>query len=419
MDEDNKKRRLLLVLLFLTVVINYMDRMNISVAAAAIREDLEISTETMGFVFSAFFIPYALLQIPGGFIADLVKTRILYPIILIGWSIATVLQGFVNSASALMGARAIIGGFEAPSYPINNKIVTDWFPKEERASAISIYTSGQFLGLAFLTPILFTIQSQFGWRGLMVITGLIGIIWAVVWYLVYPKNEPQAQTATNEDLIKPTTEKRPSPAIAFIHPKLWGLYIGQFCLGTTTIFFLTWFPSYLTDYRGLALIKSGLYASVPFIAAFFGVLLSGFASDYMVKKGISAEFSRKAPVLLGMALSTIIIAANFTDNTTLIIIFMAIAFFGNGLASIAWVFVSLLSPRQSVGLVGGVFNSFGALSAVVTPIVIGYIVTEDSFAPALFYIGAAALIGLLCYVFLIGKVEEIGTRKVSEETSIW
>ena len=407
------RRRLLLVLLFLTVVINYMDRMNVSVAAAAIREDLEISTEAMGFVFSAFFIPYAILQIPGGLVTDFIKTRILYPILMIGWSLATVFQGFANSLAVLIGARGVIGAFEAPTYPINNKIVTDWFPKEERASAISIYTSGQFLGLAFLSPILFAIQEYFGWRGLMVITGLVGIVWAAVWYVLYPKEKPPLQddaileNESDNNIVDSKALNPKSLAVAFIHPKLWGLYIGQFCLGTTTIFFLTWFPSYLTDYRGLTLIKSGFFASAPFIAAFFGVLLSGYASDRMVKKGISPEVARKGPVLLGMALSTIIIAANFTDNTTLIIIFMAIAFFGNGLASIAWVFVSLLAPRQNVGLVGGVFNAFGALSAVVTPIVIGFVVTEDSFAPALFYIGAAALIGFLCYVFLIGKVEEI------------
>lgn len=413
MTAQPDRRRLLLVLLFLTVVINYMDRMNVSVAAAAIREDLEISTEAMGFVFSAFFIPYAILQIPGGLVTDFIKTRILYPILMIGWSLATVFQGFANSLAVLIGARGVIGAFEAPTYPINNKIVTDWFPKEERASAISIYTSGQFLGLAFLSPILFAIQEYFGWRGLMVITGLVGIVWAAVWYVLYPKEKPPLQddaileNESDNNIVDSKALNPKSLAVAFIHPKLWGLYIGQFCLGTTTIFFLTWFPSYLTDYRGLTLIKSGFFASAPFIAAFFGVLLSGYASDRMVKKGISPEVARKGPVLLGMALSTIIIAANFTDNTTLIIIFMAIAFFGNGLASIAWVFVSLLAPRQNVGLVGGVFNAFGALSAVVTPIVIGFVVTEDSFAPALFYIGAAALIGFLCYVFLIGKVEEI------------
>ncbi len=413
MTAQPDRRRLLLVLLFLTVVINYMDRMNVSVAAAAIREDLEISTEAMGFVFSAFFIPYAILQIPGGLVTDFIKTRILYPILMVGWSLATVFQGFANSLAVLIGARGVIGAFEAPTYPINNKIVTDWFPKDERASAISIYTSGQFLGLAFLSPILFAIQEYFGWRGLMVITGLVGIVWAAVWYFLYPKEKPPLQDDTilenksDNSIVDSKALNPKSLAVAFVHPKLWGLYIGQFCLGTTTIFFLTWFPSYLTDYRGLTLIKSGFFASAPFIAAFFGVLLSGYASDRMVKKGISPEVARKGPVLLGMALSTIIIAANFTDNTTLIIIFMAIAFFGNGLASIAWVFVSLLAPRQNVGLVGGVFNAFGALSAVVTPIVIGFIVTEDSFAPALFYIGAAALIGFLCYVFLIGKVEEI------------
>ncbi len=418
MTASSDRRRLLLVLLFLTVVINYMDRMNVSVAAAAIREDLEISTEAMGFVFSAFFIPYAILQIPGGLITDFIKTRILYPILMIGWSLATVFQGFANSLAVLIGARGVIGAFEAPTYPINNKIVTDWFPKDERASAISIYTSGQFLGLAFLSPILFAIQEYFGWRGLMVITGLVGIVWAVIWYFLYPKEKPPKQ---EDDVQANVTDgandgaevHKNGFAVAFIHPKLWGLYLGQFCLGTTTIFFLTWFPSYLTDYRGLTLIKSGFYASAPFIAAFFGVLLSGYASDRMVKKGISPEVARKGPVLLGMALSTIIIAANFTDNTTLIIFFMAIAFFGNGLASIAWVFVSLLAPRQNVGLVGGVFNAFGALSAVVTPIVIGFVVTDDSFAPALYYIGAAAFTGFLCYVFLIGKVEEIKVESPS------
>lgn len=153
-----KKRYGILSMIFITVVINYLDRTNISVAAFALRKDLGIDTVQMGYVFSAFGIFYASLQIPGGILADKIKSRILYTIILILWSVATLFQGLVNSFAVLLGLRASIGAFEAPSYPINNLVVSKWFPEKERASAIAVYTSGQFLGLAFLIKVKTSIQ---------------------------------------------------------------------------------------------------------------------------------------------------------------------------------------------------------------------------------------------------------------------
>ncbi|MEM9723519.1 MAG: MFS transporter, partial [Bacteroidota bacterium] len=359
----------------------------------------------------------------GGILVDRVRARVLYPIILMLWSLATLVQGFMNSFAAFIGCRAAIGVFEAPSYPANNKIVSNWFPEKERASAIAVYTSGQFMGLAFLTPVLVLIQSKMGWRGLFIVSGLIGIAWAIIWYAFY--RDPQRHRTVNQaelDYIaeggglidKGSTAQESQPITSadflqvFVHPKLWGVYIGQFCLGSLFIFFLTWFPTYLVKYRGLEFIKSGFLASLPFLAAFVGVLVSGFTSDALVRKGFNNEIARKAPVILGMMLSMAIMGANYTDNTFLIILFLSIAFFGNGLASIGWVFVSLLAPKRLIGLVGGVFNFIGGLSAVVTPIVIGYLVEEGSFEPALFYIGALAFLGLCSYVFLVGKVERIG-----------
>lgn len=119
------------------------------VAAFAISDELGLSTVQMGFIFSAFAWTYSALQIPGGIMVDYVRPRILYPIILTLWSLATLVQGFVNSITALIGCRAAIGIFEAPSYPANNKIVTSWFPEQERASAIAVYTSGQIHWLGF------------------------------------------------------------------------------------------------------------------------------------------------------------------------------------------------------------------------------------------------------------------------------
>lgn len=416
-----RKRFNILLLIFITVVINYMDRTNISVAASALSEELSLTSLQMGLVFSAFGWTYSILQIPGGIAVDIVKTRVLYPFILIAWSIATLIQGFISSFAALIGCRMAIGVFEAPSYPCNNKIVTSWFPENERASAIAVYTSGQFIGLAFLMPLLVVIQDYFGWRGLFVISGLIGILWAIIWYLFYrdPKDHPtisqqelnlltatSTADASNNKVVKVRFDAA-NLKIAFGHRKLWGIYIGQFCLGGTLMFFLTWFPTYLVEYRGLDFIKSGFLASVPFLAAFFGVLASGFTSDFLVRKGFSKEIARKAPIITGLILTICIVGANYTDDTFWIITFLSIAFFGNGLSSISWVFVSLIAPKNFVGLVGGCFNFIGGLSAVIVPIVIGWLVTDGDFKPALIFIALLALIGCCSYLFLVGKVEQI------------
>lgn len=416
------KRYNILALVFITVVINYMDRSNISVAASAITGELGLTKVQMGLIFSAFAWSYSSLQIPGGIIVDYVKPRILYPFMMVLWSIATLIQGFVGSLGALIGCRVAIGAFEAPSYPCNNKIVTSWFPEKERASAIAVYTSGQFIGLAFLTPMLILIQDALGWRGLFIVSGIIGIVWALIWYLFYRDPKSHSKVSQQElDYIEEggglinhiTVEKEERKfnwndlKLAFSYRKLWGVYLGQFCLGSLFIFFLTWFPTYLVEYRGLDFIKSGFLASLPFLAAFVGVLLSGFTSDFLVRKGYSNELARKAPIIIGMFLSLAIIGANYTNSTALIIFFLSLAFFGNGLASITWVFVSLLAPKKMIGLVGGVFNFIGGLAAAVTPIVIGWLAEDGDFKPALFYIGALAFIGFCSYLFLVGKVKRI------------
>ena len=402
-----------------------MDRSNISVASSAITQELGLTKIQMGLIFSAFAWSYSSLQIPGGIIVDYVKPRILYPFMIVLWSIATLLQGFVSSMGTLVGCRIAIGAFEAPSYPCNNKIVTSWFPEKERASAIAVYTSGQFIGLAFLTPVLILIQSVLGWRGLFIVSGVIGIIWALIWYVFY--RDPKNHTKVSQEELRYieeggglishlTVEKEEQKfnwndvKLAFSYRKLWGVYLGQFCLGSLFIFFLTWFPTYLVEYRGLDFIKSGFLASVPFLAAFVGVLLSGYTSDFLIRKNYSNELARKAPILVGMFLSLAIIGANYTDNTTLIIFFLSLAFFGNGLASITWVFVSLLAPKKMIGLVGGVFNFIGGLSAAVTPIVIGWLAQDGNFKPALFYIGILAFIGFCSYLFLVGKLKRIDVK---------
>src|SRR4051812_20282374 len=253
--EDDKPTRIrfqILAFVFINVVINYMDRSNISVAASAISNELHLTSVQLGLIFSAFGWTYAVLQIPGGIMVDRYGPRVLYAISLILWSSATLLQGIVKGFAGLFGLRLAIGAFEAPAYPANNRIVTSWFPDNERASAIAVYTSGQFLGLAFLTPVLTAIEHYAGWRGLFITTGVIGVVWGFVWYFVYndPIEHPKVNHAEidhiekgggliNRETImkKEVTGFVPDRLLeVFSHRKLWGIYIGQFAVNSTLWF---------------------------------------------------------------------------------------------------------------------------------------------------------------------------------------
>jgi sugar phosphate permease len=155
-----RSRLLIVVLLFVTVVINYLDRSNLSITAPAMRAELALDSVRMGFVLSAFGWTYALLQIPGGWIVDRVAPRKLYASLIALWSGATILLGFTYSVVPLIVVRMLVGALEAPSYPINSRVATTWFPEHERASVIGFYTSGQYVGIAFLTPALVWIQTR-------------------------------------------------------------------------------------------------------------------------------------------------------------------------------------------------------------------------------------------------------------------
>jgi ACS family D-galactonate transporter-like MFS transporter len=161
---------------------------------------LHLTSVELGLIFSAFGWTYVALQIPGGVLVDYFGPRVLYAFSLITWSLATLLQGFARGFTALFGLRLATGAFEAPAYPANNRIVTAWFPNNERASAIAVYTSGQFVGLAFLTPELAMIEHVTGWRGLFIITGSIGIVWGFVWYRYY--RDPSQHRQVNPGRIE-------------------------------------------------------------------------------------------------------------------------------------------------------------------------------------------------------------------------
>jgi ACS family D-galactonate transporter-like MFS transporter len=413
-----------MLMLFVSVVVTYLDRSNLSIAAPAMRAELSIDTVHMGWILSAFGWTYAFCQIPGGWLVDRIAPRFLYPAVLILWSVATVWMGLVGSVAALIAIRLAIGLLESPSYSINNQVVTSWFPDRERAGAIGFYTSGQFVGLAFLTPVLLILEESHGWRSVFYTTGVGGLLWGLFWLLTY--RSPRESRANQAEIAhieaggalielgsggaarKAKTHASFADFLTvFKYRKLWGVYIGQFAVTSCQWFFLTWFPTYLIEFRHLSFVKSGFYAAVPFLAAFLGVLCSGFLSDRMLRGGVSLGTARKAPIIGGLLLSSVIVGANFVDDPVLVVGFMALAFFGNGLASIGWVLISSLAPSRLIGLTGGTFNFISNLSGITTPLVIGYLAQGGNFAPGLTYIAVVAVIGALAYILMIGKLERV------------
>ena len=309
-----RTRFIITALLFVTGVVNYLDRTNLSITAPSISGELQIDSVTMGWLFSAFGWTYTALQIPGGWLADRVHPKVLYPVAILVWSLATLSLGFVAGLASLFILRLLVGAFELPSYIMNNRIVTTWFPEREKASTIGIYTSAQYVGLGFLAPVLIWMQAGYGWRSVFILTGLLGLVMAALWTWLY--RDPAHFRGTNKaevDLIaegggipdlssRLATQQAKRSAfswsdlgIVLSRRKLWGIYIGQFCFLASTNFFLTWFPTYLIQYRHLDFIKAGFYASIPFLAGFAGVLFSGFLSDALLRRDWSLEASRKIP----------------------------------------------------------------------------------------------------------------------------
>ena len=422
-DNPTRYRFRVMLMIFVCVVITFLDRSNISITAPAMRKELGIDTVHMGWILSAFGWTYAFFQMPAGWLVDRIRPRVFYPIILILWSLATAMLGVVGSVASLIALRLAIGLMEAPSYSINNMVVTSWFPDRERAGAIGFYTSGQFVGLAFLTPLLLMLQDSHGWRAVFYTTGVGGALWGLFWLWRYrtPRQSNAnaleiahleaggalVELGSDEGHREKSSISWSDFATVFKYRKLWGVYIGQFAVTSCQWFFLTWFPTYLVEFRHMSFVKSGFYASVPFLAAFAGVLLSGLVSDRLLRNGASLGTARKMPIIFGLLLSASIIGANYVDTPELVIFFMALAFFGNGVASIGWSLISSLAPRRLVGLTGGTFNFISNLSGISTPLIIGYIAENGNFAPGLSYIATVAVIGALAYIVMIGKLERV------------
>jgi ACS family D-galactonate transporter-like MFS transporter len=412
-------RLLVLGLVTIGTLINYLDRTVISVAAPSLSKELGLNATLMGVAFSAFSWTYAAAQIPGGILLDRIGVRLTYFLSITLWSLCTAMQGLVSGLASLVSARLALGIAEAPAYPCNSRVLSTWFPQQERARATGVYSVGQYAGLAFLSPGLFWVTGEFGWRALFIIVGLIGVAFGALWYALY--RDPNANNRVNEAELAHIAaggglgEHGGSIRLEWRHIRfllsrrqILGASIGQFAGNSTLVFFLTWFPTYLATERQMAWIKVGFFAVLPFVAASAGVVTGGVISDYLLKRTGSANIARKLPIISGLVLASTIVTANFLESDALVIAVMSVAFFGQGMVNLGWTLLTDVAPKRLFGLTGGVFNLCANLAGIVTPLVVGVVVSATgSFAWALAFIAIVAIIGALSYIFLLGDVKRV------------
>lgn len=419
-----KVRLLILLLITLATVLNYLDRAVLGVAAPAMTKELLIAPAVMGVIFSAFSWTYAVAQVPGGMMLDRLGTRVTYAVSLGVWSFFTLMHGFAMNVASLLTFRLGLGVAEAPCFPANSRVLSTWFPQQERARANGVYSVGQYAGLAFFSPVLFWVVETLGWRSLFFITGAIGVTYALIWYVSYRSphdsnlvNEAELQHIEAGGGLGHRGEQVPfSWRLAgriLLKRQILGASIGQFCGNSTLVFFLTWFPTYLATARHMDWLKSGVFAVMPYIAATAGVLIGGAVSDSLIRRTGSANIGRKVPIVAGLLLASTIVCANYVNSNQLVILVMSIAFFGQGMVNLGWTLISDVAPKPLIGLTGGIFNFCANLAGIVTPLVVGFILqATGTFYGALAYIAVLGLIGAAAYIFIVGDVRRVELEEI-------
>ena len=440
---QSRVRFSIVAMLFLVTIVNYADRATIAIAGPVMAKDLGLSAVQMGFIFSAFGWSYVIGQLPGGWLLDRFGSKNVYFASITFWSLFTMLIGTLTGLAgatavyALFGLRLLVGFAEAPSFPANSRIVAAWFPAKERGTASAIFNSAQYFATVLFAPIMGYITVTYGWPHVFYFMGGLGIVVGLIWLKVIytPRTHPRISAAefdyierggalVNMDSRDDARAVAAAPVAEALplggylkqllgNRMMLGIFLGQFCINAITYFFITWFPVYLVQQRGMSILNAGIVASIPAICGFVGGVLGGIWSDGLLRRGWSLTAARKTPIVVGMLMSMSMIICNYVDAQWLVVAIMAVAFFGKGVGALGWAVIADTAPREIAGVSGGLFNMFGNISSITTPIIIGYIIQgTGSFDGALLFIAANALVAIVSYLVVVGEIRRFHLRPV-------
>lgn len=398
---------MVLLLLVISVCINYIDRGNLSVASVAISAELGLRPSQLGVLFSGFFWTYAGFMIFAGWLIDRYNVIWVYAIGYLIWSAATAVTGLVTGFTALFALRLVLGMSESVAYPAYSKIIAADFPERQRGMANGLLDAGSKMGPALGMIFGGTILDHFGWRALFLSIGVVSLLWLVPWCLI----APQVQ--------RPTTRGNNSgPGFLEIMEKrdAWGTFLCLFCANYGWYFLLTWLPGYLQMERHYSTKAMALVGSLPFWAVSAGALFGGWASDAWIARGGSTTLVRKTFVITGLSgCALFLLPAAVAVNQVLAMALLVTASFSFGLfSSNHWAITQTLAGPAAAGKWTGLQNCSGNLAGVVAPVVTGFVVERTgSFFFAFVFVCVSLVISALSYLFIVGKITPIKWREAS------
>lgn len=408
--------------MFLGVLINYLDRVNISHTILLMSQELHLSPTQQGVILSSFSWGYVLFMLPSGWLVDRYGSRIVCALSCIAWSVSTAMIGTANNFTSFVVCRLLLGATEAPIFPANAKVVRMWFPIQERGRATAIFDAGSYVGAAIAAPLVVSVMLVLGWRASFFTCAATGLLWSTVWYAYY--RDPRSKGGMKHDSF--TVEKltlSSEPALRkvtwsalFSSRKIWGMAFGFFCYNYLKSFFLTWFPSYLVEERGFTILKVGIYSFIPPLCAVLSELLAGVATDRLISRGMSVTLARKIPLCVGLIVSSAIIGTAYVDSELSIIALMSLSYASLIAASPSiWAIPGDVAPHAGlVGSIGGIQNTFSNLAGIIAPIITGAIFEgTGSFAIPLFISGILIVLGAASYWFVVGELEPIRSSHFS------
>jgi sugar phosphate permease len=407
---------MVLLLISLMYLITYMDRTGISIAAPAMAKEFRLSPTQIGIVFSVFLWAYAIGQIPLGSLADRLGPRLVFLIIVPFWSVMTAMTAIAGGLASLIIIRFVFGLAEAGAFPTATRAMQLWFPKAERGIVQGVTHSFSRFAVAIVPFIAVNIMIAFGWRWIFYLFGAAGLLWSAAFYFVY-RNLPEEHPRVNQSelaqirgldsngVIKPVDlHQRLAPPwrIIFRSANMWYIAAGYCCFYYGTYFYMTWFPTYLLEYRHLSLKAVGTLASLPLLAGMVGDIVGGTLTDTVYRKTGRLRFARRIVAAPAMLISgaCLIPAAIAHSAGTAILCLTASLFFLELVISPAWAVPMDVGGEYS-GTVSGVMNMAGSLAASLSPIIFGALVQRGFWITPFLITAGVLLTGALIWTFLI------------------
>ncbi len=404
---DSPQRWLLAFLLVVGMIFLYAQRGALSVAAPFMIRDLNLSPTVMGILLSAFFWSYSLMQIPAGWLVDRFGVKRTYAFGFAFWSFITALTGIARSLTALVFVRVLLGVGQSVAFPASARAVANWFPDRERGTVTATYLAGVRVGQALVSAVGAFLLKSYGWKFFFVGIGVVPLVWLLPWYLFLHRWENTTRTASKQITPRPKASLLKSLSLLKNRSVL-GIFLGFFAYDYAWFVYVSWLPSYLIMERKFGTREMGIYSSIPYLAMSIIILLSGFVSDGLIRRGYSELRIRKSFIIMGMSIGCLIVPGGWVSDPMTSVWFLSISLCGLGLCSPnTWTLTQSVCSKNVVGTVSGIQNFGGNIGGILAPVLTGYIAqVSNSFTLALSITGCILVGGIFSYGFLVsGKVQ--------------